>query len=212
MVQAGGFTGRWMRGRGRLVALAAALTLAGGCDDDPSGPVDQEGIRFELTGDAQGSFAATDTMEVGEGELPEPGDWAIAADPDSVGGIALSAFRGTGTDEGDLFILQLSPVRTGTFDPCGPNEDCRGRIFVGLKTDFSSFDAWYEVVEGTATVDEITEDRVRGSFELVLRSDGGEGEGEITLEEGFFDVPFAGEEATAVIRCRIGGLSGQGAC
>lgn len=196
-----------------LVGLAVAAAVAwAGCEGDPAGPSDREGLAFQLGGAVTGSFAASDTMEVGENGLPEVGEWAVAADPDSVGGIVLSAFRPMAEGEGDLFVLQLFPARTGTFEPCGPDEDCRGRIFFGLLTDFSDFDDWFEVVSGEAEVTEITEDRLRGRFDLVLRSEGGQGDRTVTVEDGTFDVPFAGADATGVIECRIGGLGGGAGC
>lgn len=51
---------------------------------------------------------------------------------------------------------------------------------------------------------EIGDARVRGTFELTLKSEGGEGDEEITLEDGAFDVPFAGPTATGVVKCGIG--------
>lgn len=109
-------------------------------------------------------------------------------------------------------MLQLFPAAEGAFAPCGPDEDCRGRIFFGLLSDFSAFDAWYEVVDGEVEVIEIGDARVRGTFELTLKSEGGEGDEEITLEDGAFDVPFAGPTATGVVKVRDRGLAGDEAC
>ena len=174
-----------------LVAVPAIMAIAA-CDDDPLGPGPDEGeVEFTFD-DGAGSFSASGALVL-NGGVPDFDEWAVAAEPDSVGGVVVTAFMPSATQgEGDLFLLQIQPVDgAGTYEPCAANEECRGRLFRGWRTDGSGFDEWFEVVSGTVEIDDLSDTRIRGSFELTLRDEGGEGDTELVIEDGDFDVPVS---------------------
>lgn len=175
-----------------LVCLTAgvALTLAAAACDDSTGPgSDGTGVAFDFGSEA---FAAVGDLVVDVEGRPLPdASWAVAADPDSVGGVVVTAFRVSETEGvGDLFVLQLQPAHTGAFAPCGPNEACRGRLFRGWRTDLTGYDEWYEITSGTVDVEALGPIRVRGTFRFDLRNDGGSGDAMLSIEGGLFDVPI----------------------
>lgn len=179
----------WMPGRPAVAGALALLLPAVSCSSPTgSGPSGGQ-VRFSL-GDDRGDYAASGDLVL-EGGRPDAGDWAVGADPDSVGGITVTAFDASDTGQmGDLFILQLHPSRTGVFEPCGPDAACRGRLFVGWKTDFTGFTEWFEVTAGTVAVEELNETHVSGTFTLTARNEGGSGDMELDVFSGTFDVPF----------------------
>jgi len=164
------------------------------------------GVTFDLGNE---SFAAAGDLVFGIEGRPGPDEeWAVAADPDSVGGIVVTAFRPSGTfGEGDLFVLQLQPAHTGTFAPCGPDEPCRGRLFRGWSPDTNAYGSWFEVTSGTVDVQTLTSSRIRGTFSFTLRSDGGSGDVTLTIGNGTFDV--AVDERAGGFVC---GLPSSDAC
>lgn len=174
-----------------LVAVPAIVVVAA-CDDDPLGPGPDEGAVEFTYGAGAGSFSASGPLVLSDG-IPDFDEWAVAAEPDSVGGVVVTAFMPSATQgEGDLFLLQIQPADgPGTYEPCGPDEVCRGRLFEGWKTDGSGYIAWFEVVSGTVEIDELSATRIRGSFVLTLREGGGQGPAEIVIDEGDFDVPVS---------------------
>ena len=185
------------------IALAAILALTS-CDDDPTGPESDDGeVGFAIDGDTDGFSATGDLVFDVEGRPIL--DWAVAADPDSVGGIAVTAFQTTGEGSGDLFVLQLRPVRTGQFSPCGPDEECHGRLLRGWHTDYSGFDEWFEIVSGSAQIDEIGS-RIRGTFAFTLRNEGGEGPETLVIESGVLDVPI--DEGADGLLCSVPSVVG----
>jgi len=178
------------RGWAASVLAALAITAAAAACDDSTGPAPGgAGVAFDLDGD---SFAAVGDLVISiEGRPAPDADWAVAADPDSVGGVAVTAFRVSETEgEGDLFVLQLQPAHTGAFSPCGPDEACRGRLFRGWRTDLTGTDEWYEITSGTVDVEALGPRRVRGTFRFELRSEGGSGDAVLSIEDGVFDVPI----------------------
>lgn len=178
---------RWLRG---YAPAGLALTFAVAACDDSTGPGSSgTGVAFGLGSE---SFAAVGDLVIDvEGRPPADDDWAVAADPDSVGGVIVMAFRvSEAAGEGDLFVLQLQPAHTGAYMPCGPNEPCRGRLFRGWRTDLSGFDEWFEITSGTVDVEALGPTRVRGTFSFDVRSDGGSGDIVLSIDGGMFDVPI----------------------
>jgi hypothetical protein len=191
-----------------------ALTLAGGfvvavllagCDETGNGPESISGLSFSFSGDLSGSYLAAGTPVVGGDGQPEFGSWAIAAEADSLGGLVLAAFRPSEDLKGDLFVLQLTPLGSGTFTPCEPNADCHGRVFFGYHG--SLFDHYFEITSGSVTVAEIAGGRLRGSFQFVAHDEGGTGDQVITVDDGEFDVPFAGTAEETAVNCMLPGGS-----
>lgn len=174
-----------------VVLTALTVLAAASCgDSDSTGPGSGGGeVRFGM-GDVRGEFSAAGDLVLDGGRL-DGSDWAVAADPDSVGGIVVTAFDGISIEgTGDLFILQLQPARVGAFPTCGPNEACRGRLFMGLRTDLTVYDDWLEITAGSVEVEELTSKRVRGTFTLTFTNGGGAGSTDLYAFGGRFDVPF----------------------
>lgn len=177
------------RRRGYALAGLALVLAAAACEDSTGPAADGSGVAFGLDGEP---FAVSGDLVVDiEGHPLPDADWAVAAAPDSVSGVVVTAFRASATDgAGDLFVLQLQPAHTGTFSPCGPNEPCRGRLFRGWRTDLTGYDDWFEVTSGTVEVVALGPTRVRGTFSFGLRSDGGSGDAVLSIENGAFEVPI----------------------
>jgi len=172
-----------------MLAALAVIAAAAACDDSTGPASGGTGVTFDLDSEP---FAAIGNFVVDVEGRPVPdASWAVAADPDSVGGVVVTAFRVSETvGVGDLFVLQLQPAHTGTFSPCGPNEACRGRLFRGWRTDLTGYDDWYEIASGTVDVEALGPIRVRGTFRFDLRSEGGSGDAVLSIEDGSFDVPI----------------------
>ncbi|HKK28415.1 MAG TPA: hypothetical protein VKB18_10060 [Gemmatimonadota bacterium] len=173
-------------------AVCLALVLAAAACGGSTGPGSGGAVvTFDLGTE---SFAAAGDIAFGIEGRPVPDeDWAVAADPDSVGGIVVTAFRASETfGQGDLFVLQVQPAHTGTFAPCGPDEPCRGRLFRGWSPDTNDYDSWFEITSGTVDVEALTRTRIRGTFTFTVRSDGGSGADSLAITDGAFDVPVDG--------------------
>ena len=181
-----------------LLLILATFSVTA-CDDTTEPEPTDDGLSF-MIGDAE--FSASGDLELDGGQLPSE-DWAVAADPDSIGGIVVMAFRAT-VDEpgsGTLFVLQLRPARDGTFTPCSPDDECHGRLFIGWHTDYTGYDEWYEIVSGSVEVDELSASRIRGTFRFTLRDEGGAGSTTIEIADGAFDVPI--DERAGGVICGI---------
>lgn len=187
--------GRWPSSALAGLGVLAVVTACG----DSTGPgIRGSGVTFDLG--TESFTAAGDIVFSIEGR-PTGDEWAVAADPDSVGGIAVTAFRASATEgRGDLFVLQLQPARTpllrpletGTYTPCGPDEACRGRLFRGWRTEVTGWDDWFEVTSGTVDLQALSPTRIRGTFRFTVRSEGGSGPVTLAVENGVFDVPIDG--------------------
>jgi len=187
-----------------FIALLAMIPTAA-CND-PVGSTPIEGRVGFTFGGGTGQFSAAGDLVLDQG-IPNFDEWAVAADPDSVGGIVITAFQPSTTQgEGDLFILQLRPARTGGFAPCAPNAQCHGRLFRGWKIDLTGFAEWFEIVSGSVDVDQLSESRIRGSFQFTLRDNGGQGTNILTIENGSFDVPVS--DAAGQLLCSVPPVAG----
>ncbi|UCC81765.1 MAG: hypothetical protein JSW46_12225 [Gemmatimonadota bacterium] len=187
-----------------VLALAGGFAVAtslAGCDETGDGPEGINGLAFSFSGDLSGSYLAAGTPVVGGDGQPEFGSWAIAAEADSLGGLVLAAFRPSEDPIGDLFVLQLTSLGTGTFTPCESNADCHGRVFFGY--DGGLFDHYFEITSGSVTIAEIAEGRLRGTFQFVARDEGGTGTQVITVDDGEFDVPFVGTAEGNAVKCML---------
>jgi hypothetical protein len=195
------------------VALAAGLFLGAGCDDGTTGPGPDgvEGVHFQYSGARSGTFQVSGAPTLDTDGSVNYGEWT-AAQLDSVGGLVIASFRPTESPNGDLFILQLGPAAVRSWnDLCGTGtqengDRCGGRLLV-------SFDAQtlqtltpadhYEAVSGSATITELTETRVKGTFSLVMRNNYGDGTETITLSNGQFDAPIIGGATGNAVLCVV---------
>lgn len=177
------------RGQRVLAFIAGLVTMvmvscADGSVAGPDG--DEVGVRFGVGSEA---FSASGDIVL-DGGRPAGDSWAAAAQPDSLGGIVLLAFQGSGApaEEGDLFVLQLFPAVEGGFESCKLFADCHGRL---IRNFGGESVRWFEAVAGRVDVTELTVTRMRGTFELTLRDEGGEGSETLEIEGGTFDVPVS---------------------
>lgn len=176
------------------IALLAMFVLAGCGDDELTEPAEQSGLEFTYGGDRSGTYASEGAPTIGSSGLPEVSSWAIAR-PDSLGGMVIAAFEPSGATTGDLFILQLHPIRTGEFTPCDiyAGEGCHGRLIIGVDTeDFTVVEEWFEITSGSVTLSEASETRVRGSFSITLENQ--DATETITIDDGVIDVPFSNDQ------------------
>ncbi len=199
-----------MRGLSALALVSllwVVFPLVGGCGDDgPAGPGRVEGISFTFSGDTSGTYVAGGSMRVDSTGVPEFGNWAIQAQPDSLGGLVIASFRPTADPKGDLFVLQLDQRRLGPSTPCEPNGACHGRVFFGFHA--AQFDDYFEIVSGTITIDELGNGRLKGTFQFTARDQGGTGTRTLVVNDGVFDVPVGDAAQSRAVRCAIAG----GAC
>lgn len=188
----------WRSGLAALAGLLSLTTGYGCAESEPTGPEeDATGVEFSFDGERSGQYQSEGTPTISSEGLPEVGSWAIAR-ADSLGGMVVAGFEPTGTTDGDLFILQLHPIGTGEFTPCGVVgvEGCHGRFVVGVDTeDLSGVQAWYEMSEGSVTLTEAGPDRVRGTFTATFTNQ--IGHGTLTVEDGVIDVPFSQDISVA---------------
>lgn len=170
-----------------LCGAAACADAAGTLLPNP----DAEGISFRYSGAASGSHESSGTLAAGTDGLPAGGSWALAR-PDSLGGLVIAGFEATGPATGDLFILQLPDPEAGvhTCTLHGADGGCHGRLFLGVDLrDAAVTGGVYPVTSGTATIDELTDDWLRGAFDLTLAApEGGE---PLQVTDGAMDVEYA---------------------
>jgi len=188
---------------GFIALLVMIPTVA--CNE-PVGSTPIEGQVGFTFGDGSGRFAAAGDLVLNQG-IPDFDQWAVAADPDSVGGIAITAFQPSATQgQGDLFVLQLRPARTGGFSPCESNAFCHGRLFREWRTDLTGFGEWLEIVAGSVDVTELSDARLRGTFQFTLQSNAGQGPDTLTVDNGSFDVPMS--DAAGQLLCSVPPVAG----
>lgn len=197
-----------------LLATVPVLLAAGACGD-PLGPGDPDAVAFRYEGALEGRFAApADTPSVSVEGVPIFGEWALAAAGDSLGGVVIGAFRTSGEERGDLFVLQLVSLRTGDFD-CAPGTECHGRVLFGIADQgglpVGPAERYFEIVSGEIRVTTAGPDRISGSFSFVARDEGGAGAATLTVEDGTFDLPFARLALGQTVLC-FGGQATGGSC
>lgn len=194
---------RWRSGS-RAIALAglvAGFLLA--CDD-ATGPGDAPSVGFDYAGALEGRFSSEAGPPVLSVEgVPEFGEWTLAAAGDSVGGVVVSGFR-VSDETGDLFVLQLTERRTGSFT-CGIGLECHGRILFGIPDHAglppAQAERWFEITSGTVELGRAEGARLVGTFSFTARDEGGTGPNELTVEDGSFDLPLEAQAAGRSILC-----------
>ena len=196
-------------GSAALLFFPAALAFMG-CEESGTGPdyTDFEGVSLTFEGSALWETHQSPTFTDGQ---VDPGPFTMAF-PDSVGGWVIGGFLPTQSPAGDLFILQLTERRTGTFSPCSPNEDCHGRMLEGIDpNDLEAGATYWEIVSGSVTVDGTGDGRLRGFFtDLVFQQ--ADSEETRTATEGGFNVELLSDaEGVAIMRCFIERMTG-GSC
>lgn len=204
--------------RGVALLIAGGLAAVTGCGESSTGPTpeaDDGTLSFNWTGG--GPFAASGAPDFQGGDLS--GSTFALAVADSLGGVVVTGFRPEEGSVGDLFILQIGELHTGTFGPCSLFGDgrCHGRVLEDLDAtapEVSAGSHW-EITTGSVQLDVAGPDRVAGSFAgLVLRPLGAaEGQAERTIQDGTFDLPLLKDaEAAALMRCFLRRAAGDTGC
>jgi hypothetical protein len=174
-----------------LVIVAA---LAAGCESG-GGPTGPEGTPTGLSFTLQGGAGARQHQSSGSATtdsrgIPTFGTWAVAR-ADSLGGLVIAGFQPVDGSSGDLFILQLSPRRTGDF-ACNEHgtEGCHGRTFLGVNPQALTVSGGtYVVTGGSVSITEASDSRVKGTMSLTLKNV--RGPETLTITGGTIDVAYS---------------------
>lgn len=207
-----------MKGSWGVSMLIAASLVATGCDELSTGPdLEAEAGTLSFTWMDGPSFVASGAPDFQGGDLT--GTTFALAVADSLGGMVVTGFRPEEGSVGDLFILQIAEIRTGTFAPCSLLGDggCHGRVLEDLDATAPEVLAGphWEMTEGSVQLDVAGPDRVAGSFAgLVLRPlRAPEGLAERMIQDGSFDLPLLKDaEAAAVMQCFLRRAAGATGC
>jgi hypothetical protein len=167
------------------VASAACAESTGPTTTTPGGALD-----FVANGATPTEYHASGAPAVRADGLPLAGSFA-AAFPDSLGGVVIAGYDGSG---GDVFILQLTSPSPGEHSPCTLNGEsgCHGRLYRGVNpANLSVAGGTFRVASGSVVITESTADRLRGTMDLSLQSMNGPET--LTVTGGTFDLPVAGD-------------------
>jgi hypothetical protein len=186
-------------------AGSIAVVLAAGCDPVLESGADLEGMRFNYSGAANGTFASEGMVESdGEG-LPELETFAMAQ-RDSIGGLLLGSFRKSGEGRGDLFILQIRGTDEGSYECAAVTggSTCYGHLYIGVEigSETVAAEEIYGIASGEVVLDAVTDERVRGDFELMLR-DVDDETSTISVANGSLDVPLVEGVFNSSFACLI---------
>jgi hypothetical protein len=195
-----------------LALAAGTMALFSGCGDDGTGPGDVGAAGLFMTYVGGGGYEASG-MPSFNGNDVAAGTFAIAFE-DSIGGLAITSFEQTEGTRGNLFILQLTDRRTGTFSPCGVTQECHGRLLEGIDADsLQVVDMAWEIAGGSVQVDDAGPTRVTGSFSnLVLQAQDTTLD-DRTVESGTFDLLLLPkDEGEAIMRCFLKRATGAPSC
>jgi hypothetical protein len=179
----------------RIAALALAVASAAcGESTGPSVTTPSGELDFVANGATPTDYHASGAPAVRGDGLPLAGSFA-AAFPDSLGGVVIAGYDGSGGGGGgDVFILQLTSPAPGEHSPCTLNGEsgCHGRLYRGVDpTNLGVAGGAFQVVPGRVGGTESTADRRRGSMDRSLQSTNGSET--LTVTGGTFDLPLASD-------------------
>lgn len=172
----------------RLLGTAAlALALAACKDSTGSGDNPPGSLSFTYTGVETGEFSATGAFDPAANAFS---DYAVASLVS--GRLVVLASDTLGTGRGNLFAIYVPPA-TGitTCTATTPSTSCqiRGEFLTGITNDPNQGnDALYIGHVGTVDVTEIANNRVRGTFSIVLETE--DQESQVEISAGSFDAPI----------------------
>lgn len=174
-----------------LLGVLGAALLAACASVLDSDSIDPAGVTFSYSGSLSGSFASNGNAVRGGDGLPAFETFAVAQ-RDSIDGLLLGSFRKTGGSHGDLFILQIRGTDPITYT-CGAITDgprCYGHLYIGVQTEGSaSAEHVYGISAGQVVLSEVSDSRVKGTFQLALQGIRDPSR-TLTIENGSFDVPL----------------------
>ena len=183
-----------------MVGLLLVAALAAGCEGD-GGPTEPgggtpAGLSFTLQGAQTRPHQSSGNATVDSRGIPTFGSWAVAR-PDSLGGLVIAGFQPNDGATGDLFILQLSPRRTGDFT-CNEHgtEGCHGRTFLGVSPQaLTVAGGTWVVTAGSVSISEASDTRVKGTMSLTLKNV--RGPETLTITGGTIDVAYSASTTLA---------------
>lgn len=192
---------------------AAVALFAAACDGDSAGPDPgpDAGVRFD---GGTAIYAANGTPTVhADGDLLNE-EFAVAR-PDSVDGFAVVSFDPTGSDVGNLFVLQ-APRSTGAV-ACGlfTGEPCRGVYVTGVRPASPQIvDRRFFITGGSVAVTQVGPDRLRATFAVTLEAQDGLPDATLTVDNGTIDVPWVADDVTdGALVCLLSLVGiGDGSC
>jgi hypothetical protein len=174
-----------------LGTAALALALAA-CKNDSTGSSGNGSgdLSFTYSGAVSGQFTASGEFDRNNTSRTEFGVAAV-----DEGNVVLAAADQVQANRTDLFIMSApASVGTTTCTPGSSFQNCRidGLFAVGFTSagDLEP-DAIYSGYVGTIQVTELTDDRVRGTFSLLLEDESGVNS--VEARSGSFDLPIVPE-------------------
>ena len=182
-----------MRGPFTACLVAASALIARCAPTDVHRALPPRGVAFDVGGHATAYSASGLPRRDARGSILGAG-FAIAR-PDSFGGVTVLAFQPTGTEVGDLFVLQ-APLRPGTYACTDAATECVGSYLVGVRNmETVSRARQFRVTAGSLTVQRTHRNRLAATFRLMLRATDGSGT-TIRLENGTVQVPYSAHACT----------------
>lgn len=173
----------------RLLGTAALALALAACKNDSTGSDENQSgdLSFTYTGAVSGQFNASGEFDRNNTSQTEFGA-AVVED----GEIVFLAADEVQANRTDVFILS-APASEGTTSctPTTPFESCMllGFFAVGFTGPGDPEpDASYIGYEGSVQVTELTDDRVRGTFSLLLEDENGQNP--VQARSGSFDLPI----------------------
>jgi hypothetical protein len=172
----------------RLVASAVVVLALAGCSDSTHPePGLAPGMRFQYSGLRTGQFSA-------QGALGAP-TAAYALDLPSWGQLWIIAYTRVSPGMYDDVRIDVRNAKVGTYTCSAMNESCDvTNGWVG----FSQLDDGGEATEGgnvrassvRVTISSLSQDTVKGTFEMQMSGWVGGKQGQLTVKHGEFNVPI----------------------
>lgn len=196
----------------RPLLLALAVTLAGGCGGDSTGPrVDDPtsgSLSFSYSGAFSGTYSVSGAVSFDAAGFPEYGTWAVGGLGVTTNQLSVAAFRAGTAPRGDLFALVVPLVTVPVDIPICDSftqPDCEVAVALAFNIDPASEAAADQpfciLTAGSIEVRSLTPDRAVGGFSGtgVCFTGPSEEVRAFAVSDGSFDVPLSD-------RFRIGGV------
>lgn len=171
----------------RLVALAGVVLALAGCSDSTQPePGFTSGIRFRYSGLRTGEFSA-------RGE-PDTVPAAFAVEDVHWNELMIIGFKPVKAGEIDEFRFDIRNPKVGTVS-CSSMTDCDvtlgWMVFSQLEDGRPAPSGGYVLPSSVrVTISSVTQDSVKGTFDMQLSGWVGGKQGQITITHGEFDIPI----------------------
>lgn len=186
----------------RLLGTAALALALGACDNDSTGSKENQGgdLSFTYSGARSGQFAASGEFDRND---PNQNEFGVAVIENRE--LLLLAADHVQANRTDVFIISAPAAQgTTTCTPTTQFADCtlRGYFAVGF-TDPNDQepDAQYLGYVGSIQLTELRDNRVRGTFSLLLEDQNGDNT--VQARSGSFDLPIVAASAISPNRSPV---------